>query len=59
MEDMVTAREDLQTDEELRSIVSQQARLTHQAEAFIEKVDWKEQLDSIRDMRVVKMPKII
>lgn len=56
---MVTARDDLQTDEELRSIVSQQARLTHQAEAFIEKVDWKEQLDSIRDMRVVKMPKII
>lgn len=48
-----------QFDDEMRDILSKQIRLHEQGKAFLTNEQWKQQLSSIRHMRVLKMPKIL
>lgn len=59
IEDAIAEREDLQADEEQRNFVAKQMELKKIGEAFLTDEHWKEELQTLKRMKVLKMPQVI
>ena len=59
IEELLSGNEELAADEELKELHTKQERLKQTAQLFLENDDWKKYVESIKNFRVQKMPRII
>lgn len=59
VEEVCSQNNQANQEEDYRNLLSEQVRLQEQGKTFLEREDWKQQLAEIKQMTVIKMPKIL